>query len=135
MTEPDLATENTQLRAKIAELTDRVIAESTNRVDAADLQRENNELRKLLAEGATSDAAIAKLREWTAGSHHTYEPGAIQIAMPVTMACKIIDEIDQLTLNQARAAHDLDIWLELHETEKGSARIASAREKLEGAGA
>lgn len=47
---------------------------------------------------------------------------------------ELLAENARLTLNQARAAHDLDMWLELHETEKGSARVAAAREKLEGVG-
>lgn len=42
------------------------------------------------------------------------------------------DRINRLTQNHARAAHDLDMWLDLHETEPGSAGVASAREKLDG---
>lgn len=95
--------ENEELRKRVEELTDRVIAESTNRVDAGDLQRENTELRKLLADAPTSEAAIAKLREWSASSGHEYGPGAVYIAMSVAMARKILDEIDRLTLELAAA--------------------------------
>lgn len=103
----DLLAEVDRLLAEVEKLTDRVIAAETNRVDAADLQRENDELRRALAE-TTSEAAIAKLREWTAGGVHPYEPGASYVAMPTAMACKIADEIDALTRQRNAAAAAAD---------------------------
>lgn len=50
----------------------------------------------------------------------------------ILAAWDLLDEVDRLTRNQERAARDLDMWLDLHETEAGSARVASAREQLEG---
>lgn len=100
----------TELLAQISELTDRVVAASDARTDAEDLRRENAELRKILSEGATSEAAIATLREWTAGSRHTYEPGALMIAMPVSTACKIIDGIDRLEAEVAETRADRDTF-------------------------
>jgi hypothetical protein len=120
----ELADEIDRLRGLVEQLTDRVVAESTDRVDAADLQRENDALRAVLAEGATSEAAVAKLREWTAGSRHAYEPGALQISMPVTMACKIIDEIDRLTM-------ELTGWTESESADAAAGSYAQRAETAE----
>lgn len=90
-----VAADRTRLLAEVEKLTDRVIAAETNRVDAADLKRENDDLRATMAE-VTSETAIAKLREWTADGLHPYAPGAPYIAMPVANACKVIGEIDAL---------------------------------------
>ncbi len=90
MTEPDLAAENARLRARVNELTDRVIAAETSRTDAADLQRELDEMRRAWAgEPATLDA-VAKLREWVPD----YEAGAMMVAMPVAMARKLLDALE-----------------------------------------
>jgi hypothetical protein len=106
------AIENERLRAKINELTDRVIAESTNRVDAGDLKRENADLRKRLAEAPTGEAAVAKLREWnaSAGFGKEWITGDAFVAMSTAMASKIIDEIGALESSRDQAAtreHDL----------------------------
>jgi hypothetical protein len=92
----DLAAENARLRARIEELTDRVIAAETGRVDAADLQRENTELRRALADTPTTEAAIGRLREWCPD----YDPGASYVAMPVTMARKLLAKLDRLTADR-----------------------------------
>ncbi len=86
MTEIDLAAENACLRARVEDLIDRVITAETGRTDAADLQRELDELRRTWADIPTTEDAIAKLREWVPD----YEVGAAMVAMPVAMARKLL---------------------------------------------
>jgi hypothetical protein len=89
-TEPGLAEENARLRAHVEELTDRVIAAETGRTDAADLQRELDEMRRTWADAPTTEDAIAKLRAWIPD----YEAGATMVAMPVAMARKLLAALE-----------------------------------------
>lgn len=90
MTNAGQLSEVEQLKARIAELTDRVIAAESSNVAAADLARENAELRKQLAAAPTTEAAVAQLREWVPD----YQIGATHVAMPVAMAWKLLAAID-----------------------------------------
>lgn len=71
---------------RIDRLTGRVVTAETGRTDAADLQRELDEMRRAWADTPTTVDAIAKLREWVPD----YEIGASMVAMPVAMARKLL---------------------------------------------
>ena len=75
-------------REKVDSLTDRVITAEENSQDTADLEAENAELRRQLADAPTTNAAIERLREWVPD----YEVGATHVAMPVATARKLLDE-------------------------------------------
>lgn len=76
---------------KIDRLAIRTIAAEERVQDDADLRAENAELRRQLADTPTTEAAIAKLREWAPD----YAAGATHVAMPVVMARRLLDELDR----------------------------------------
>jgi plasmid stabilization system protein ParE len=86
-----IATGNAELRARLDQLTDRVVTAEEKNQDDTGLARENTELRRQLADTPTSEAAVAKLREWVPD----YEAGASHIAMPVATARKLLDVVDR----------------------------------------
>lgn len=65
--------------------------------DIAELDAENAELRRALADTPTTEAAIAKLREWVP-DYEVDEAGmgASYVAMPVATARRLLDELDRL---------------------------------------
>lgn len=85
---------------RIDTLTDRVITTETARTDAADLQRELDEMRRVWADTPTTEAAVAKLREWVPD----YEDGAMMVAMPVATARRLLGELDRLAA-ESRLVH------------------------------
>jgi hypothetical protein len=101
-----------RLDARVTELEDRVIATGWDKTDAEDLRRENSDLRRMLADAPTSEAAIAKLREWSShsGPDREWQPGAMQIAMPAAMASKILNEIDGLAAELAETRADRELF-------------------------
>lgn len=111
-TTTDLAAENTRLRAKIQELTDRVIANIEARSDAEDLQRELNAMRTQWAAVPTTDEAITWLRDLVREFSPRYEIGAISVSMPAATAMKLVAELDKL-----RTQLDAIAALEVHGSE------------------
>lgn len=116
----DLAAENARLRAKIQELTDRVITNIEARSDAEDLQRELDNMRRQWAGVPTTDEAITWLRDLVREFSPHYETGAITVAMPAATAMKLVAQLDEwrtqvdtLLAREAARAHEEptgEIW-------------------------
>lgn len=85
-----LLTEHDRLNLLVGKLTDRVIAAEDHQYDAAELARENTELRRQLADTPSTEAAIGKLREWIPD----YEAGDTHVAMPTATARKLLAAIE-----------------------------------------